>query len=93
MFTRTLVAILALCTTSLQAFADDSDTTESLYQQHCVSCHGSEIYTRTDRKISSFDGLQRQVQRCELALGLKWFDEEITDMTAYLNEHYYHFEP
>jgi len=70
-----------------------SDDAQGLYDQHCVSCHGPEIYTREDRKVTSLPGLQRQVQRCELALGLKWFDEDITDMTRFLNEQYYRFEP
>jgi hypothetical protein len=33
------------------------------------------------------------VQRCELALGLGWFDEEITGVADYLNENYYKFTP
>jgi len=43
--------------------------------------------------VTSLEGLDRQVRRCELALGLKWFDEEIADMTGYLNTHHYKFQP
>jgi len=70
-----------------------SESTQALYDQHCVACHGPEVYTREDRKVTSLTGLERQVQRCELALGLKWFDEEIAGMATFLNENYYHFRP
>jgi cytochrome c553 len=89
--------ILLLCFLSgsiaLPAAAESMETAKALYDENCVRCHGTEVYTREDRKITSLEGLERQVRRCELALGLKWFDDEITEVTNYLNEHYYHFEP
>ncbi|MBK5963066.1 green heme protein [Thiocystis minor] len=85
----TLAGLVLIAGTPAPAVA--TDDAESLYQTHCIRCHGSEIYTREDRKISSFEGLERQVQRCELSLGLQWFDENISDVAAYLNRHYYQF--
>jgi hypothetical protein len=82
--------ILAL---SLPAAASEPGSIEHLYQEHCIACHGSEVYTRRDRKVTSAEGLKVQVQRCELSLGLRWFDEEITGMADYLNENYYQFTP
>lgn len=81
------LAVLA----GMPTIARATDDAESLYQANCIRCHGSEIYTREDRKISSFEGLERQVQRCELSLGLQWFDENISDVAAYLNHHHYQF--
>jgi stalled ribosome rescue protein Dom34 len=83
------IAIAIALPTQASAGEDIAD----LYQFNCISCHGAEVYTRTDRKVTSLEGLDRQVRRCELALGLKWFDEEIADMTGYLNTHYYKFQP
>jgi mono/diheme cytochrome c family protein len=92
MRTHTLAfGIAVVCAPQIQA-ADDSDT-QKLYEQHCVGCHGTEVYTREDRKVTSLAGLKRQVKRCETALGLRWFDEEISDMTEHLNERFYHFVP
>ncbi len=65
----------------------------ALHAQHCVSCHGTDVYTRADRKVTSYEGLGRQVRRCETALSLRWFDEDIDDMTAYLNRDFYRFMP
>jgi len=67
--------------------------TVPLYQAHCIECHGSEVYTRADRKVTSLDGLGRQVRRCETALSLRWFDEDIDEMTRFLNDMFYHFKP
>ncbi|MCP4450195.1 MAG: cytochrome c, partial [Planctomycetes bacterium] len=38
-------------------------------------------------------GLTSQVQRCELSLGLKWFDEDVDDVAGYLNQQFYKFQP
>ncbi|MBK1719407.1 c-type cytochrome [Thiocystis violacea] len=80
-------ALMLAALTPVQA----SENAETLYQAHCIKCHGSEIYTREDRKVTSLEGLERQVQRCELSLGLQWFDEDIADVATYLNQHYYQF--
>ncbi len=63
-----------------------------LVTDHCIKCHGSEVYTRADRKVTTRDGLERQVRRCETALELTWFDEDIAGVASYLNDQYYHFK-
>jgi hypothetical protein len=65
---------------------------EALVEKHCTSCHDDAIYTREGRRVTTVNGLQKQVRRCEQSLGLTWFDEEIADVVAYLNNNYYHFE-
>jgi len=71
--------------------AADPENGKSLVDAHCYHCHQTEVYTRPDRRISNFDQLEAQVRRCELSLGLKWFDDEIQDTSVYLNKEYYHF--
>ncbi len=91
---NTRVPLLCLVAwTCLPAQAQGVDATKTLYDQNCIACHGTEVYTRDDRRVTSFPGLERQVRRCELSLGLKWFDDEIVEVTDYLNSHFYHFEP
>ncbi|QVL49363.1 MAG: cytochrome c [Thiocapsa sp.] len=77
---------------SVTAQAQPGEKAGEIYEDNCLSCHGSEIYTRDGRMVTSLDGLERQVQRCETALGLRWFDEDIKDVAAYLNHHFYSFE-
>ena len=69
------------------------DNGQTLVDQNCIQCHGSEIYTRPDRKVNSLDGLGRQVRRCETNLQLRWFDEDVEAVTGHLNRSYYRFKP
>ena len=72
--------------------AADSTKGKSLVEKNCVRCHGSEVYTRNDRRVTTFPGLQKQVQRCEQMLGLTWFDDDIANVVGYLNQQYYKFD-
>ena len=77
-------------TSSLQAANPDNGKT--LVESNCNKCHDERVYTRPDRRVTTLAGLNKQVTRCERSLGLKWFDEEIADVAAYLNQTYYHFK-
>ncbi len=77
---------------TLQIQAADVAKGKRLVDKNCHSCHGSEVYTRTDRKVKNLSGLNKQVRRCELALGLKWFDDQVDDATGHLNDAFYHFK-
>ena len=41
--------------------------------------------------VTSLDSLRSQVGRCETALGLKWFDDDIDGVAYYLDREYYKF--
>lgn len=84
-----LPILLLACPTL--APADEAGT--ALVEQHCVSCHGSEVYTRPDRRIHSLADLEGQVRRCTANLQIQWFDDEILAVTDHLNRSYYRFEP
>lgn len=72
--------------------AADPKLGHQLVETHCVRCHGSEVYTRADRRVTSLPGLYKQVRRCEQMLGLTWFDEDINNTATYLNLEYYKFQ-
>ena len=84
--TTCLIAAAALPATA----ADDNGAV--LHQENCTSCHDDSVYTRKDRRVTSMAGLKKQVQRCELSLGLKWFEEDVDDVVSYLNSTYYKFK-
>lgn len=80
--------------------AADGQRGEQLHNSQCIACHasrfgdnGAEIYTRPNRRVQSFEGLQRQVNRCKNNLQIVWFDEDVADVVEYLNRQYYKFEP
>lgn len=72
---------------------------EALHSKNCVACHtnmtggdGSALYTRDNRRVTSFKKLEAQVRLCESNLGLTWFDDEVLAVVDHLNKNYYHFE-
>lgn len=73
------------------AGATDLKAGQALHDQHCMKCHDSGVYTRDERRVNSLDGLRKQVARCELSLGLSWFDDQRENVVQYLNSNYYKF--
>ncbi|MBL3527790.1 MAG: cytochrome c [gamma proteobacterium endosymbiont of Lamellibrachia anaximandri] len=69
--------------------AADADAGKELVDNNCVRCHNSEIYTRPNRMVTTLPGLHKQVRRCEQMLGLTWFDEDVDNASAHLNEQFY----
>ena len=87
-----LLAAAILASTAHLAVAADAAHGKALQQENCMSCHDNAIYTRQDRKVTTLAGLDKQVRRCELSLGLQWFDEDVADVVAYLNNSFYKFK-
>ncbi len=86
-----VVAGLLIAFASQGVTAADIEHGQQLYVEHCLRCHGSEVYTREDRRVQSLDGLRTQVAMCALQLDVAWFDEDVEDVVLYLNKLYYHF--
>ena len=71
-----------------------------LYGENCRSCHdsmfpngkGDDIYDEDLRKIKSPKALYSMVEFCATNNGLAWFEEEIIDVSKYLNQKFYKFE-
>lgn len=85
------ISFLALILTSASSQAADPLKGQELHQQNCLSCHGTEVYTRTDRRIGSFPSLVTQVNACNVNLNTGWFDDEVESVAHYLNLNYYQF--
>ncbi|HYQ72088.1 MAG TPA: cytochrome c [Gammaproteobacteria bacterium] len=87
----TLAVTCLLAAGILPAIAT-ADTGGELVAANCTSCHDDSVYTRKDRRVTSLAALKKQVQRCELSLGLKWFEEDVDEVVNYLNTTYYKFK-
>jgi len=75
----------------IPVFAIDLENGKLLHDENCLRCHNESKYTRKDRMIKNFQQLRERIKNCELMAELTWFDEEIDDVTAYLNNQFYHF--
>jgi cytochrome c peroxidase len=94
-----LIAACLFNISAVQADEADAKNGQALHDENCVACHtsmnagnASLIYTRTDHKSTDLNKLSNQVQNCNINLGLNWFDTEVNDVTAYLNETYYKYD-
>ncbi|MGF1546064.1 MAG: c-type cytochrome [Thiotrichales bacterium] len=92
------LAAIALLASLPAVNAADLQKGETLHNAKCISCHvrmtggdGSVLYTRSDRKVTSYEALETQVRRCDANLQTKWFDDDILSVTAYLNQAHYKF--
>lgn len=83
--------LASLLLASLATMAADVNSGRQLVDENCYSCHDASLYTRPDRRVTDPAALRKQVQRCELSLELQWFDEQIDDVVAYLNQAFYKF--
>ena len=83
-------ALTGLVLTTATAGAETFDPA-SYHQNTCMRCHGTEIYTRENRRVTSFRALQAQVARCDANLGTKLFPEDLGQLVKHLNEQYYRF--
>lgn len=82
-----LTALLISATTTPAHTADG----KNIYMQSCSGCHGTEVFTRPDRKVKNLVELRNRVRQCSYAIESKWFDEEINAVTDYLNSAFYKF--
>lgn len=61
------------------------------HEQHCTRCHGTEVYTREDRRVQSYPMLEAQVARCDANLATGLFPEDLARLVEHLNTQYYGF--
>jgi len=84
------ISLLVLPLAGIQA--EDISVGKELHQENCLECHKPELYERTDRTVKTLKHLRSQVLFCAVNNDVEWFDEEIDDVTAYLNAFYYLFD-
>lgn len=64
---------------------------ESLYENHCKSCHESLVHIRGAHKVKNYQDIQYWVGRWATELNVEWSADEIDDVVNYLNQSFYHF--
>ena len=93
---KTLMAVPFFILLSQTTQAANPAHGKDLHDANCMSCHASlmggdpnQIYTRSDRKVKSLDGLRSQVTRCNTTVGVAWEQDQIQDVVEYLNSNFY----
>jgi len=84
------VMLVALLGISASVAAEPFDRGQTLYENHCQSCHEDWVHKREQaRVVGSLDALRARVAGWSVHSGLGWSAEEIDDVTGYLNRRFY----
>ena len=62
-----------------------------LYSTHCVACHTSEVHWRDGKRVTDWASLNAQVRRWQNNVGLRWTDDDVSEVARYLNAVHYRF--
>ncbi len=92
LFSVLLTTLLASATTTALAEGNVENGKKLFDKSQCQKCHGTEVFTREDHTVKDIAGLSKQVRMCDSQLSVNWFDDEIADVVAYLNDAFYKFE-
>jgi mono/diheme cytochrome c family protein len=69
--------------------AADLERGKLLHDNHCRMCHDSIAYKRSSAAIADYAQIRAQVVRWQSTTGLRWSEEDIDNVTAYLAHTYY----
>jgi mono/diheme cytochrome c family protein len=59
--------------------------------EDCVGCHGTELYVPPKAKVKTLDELKRATELWNDRMNPKFTAQEVEDLVAYLNAHFYKF--
>jgi len=57
-----------------------------------MACHNSQDFKKRKEKVNNFKRLQKSVASCAFGNNVGWFDEDMHEVSKYLNKRYYHFK-
>ena len=93
--TRTAPLVSYLAAASVLLFASaavpaaDVERGRALHDTHCRMCHTAAAYKRDSKVGQTYEGVRAEVVRWQKNSSLRWSDEDIDNVTAYLAKTYY----
>jgi len=96
MKTRNIVIAITLATalatvTPINAQPTDADNGKKLYETKCGGCHDTKVHTRPNRIVHTYEDLVSRVRFCDNAAQANLKENEIFDVSEYLNNAFYKF--
>ena len=80
---------------SVSVNAEDVHPGKAIHDESCLNCHkgnhDEKFYTREGRSVKDLKRLGTMVKMCDANLGTSLFDEDMEDITNYLNDSFYKF--
>jgi hypothetical protein len=62
-----------------------------MYENFCHYCHYRNVHFRPRARVRSLDDLAREIRLWQEVANLRWSNDDIADVQAYLNWLYYRF--
>ena len=72
--------------------AADAARGKLLYETNCSECHTKSVSGRTNRIAKSVSDIRKWVIQWEGYKGYRWSDEDVEDVTQYLNDRFYKYK-
>jgi mono/diheme cytochrome c family protein len=69
----------------------DATRGELLYANHCIACHTIDVHWRDKKLVSDLASLRGQVDRWQKMSALGWDDDDVAQVTRYLDARHYHY--
>lgn len=86
------LSILLMPSAHAASLPGDSVSGKRLLEANCMACHGTEVFTRTDRQVQSLEALKEQLGNCTHMAEAELSASEMQDLLKYLNDEFYHFD-
>ena len=91
----TFITFLFTSAMSFSVNAEDAHPGKALHDESCLNCHkgnhDEKFYTRENLRVKDLKGLGTMVKMCDANLGTALFDEDMEEITNYLNDSFYKF--
>jgi cytochrome c5 len=87
-------ALIVALAAVLPAQAQDARRGRQLYETYCLTCHYEHVHERAPARsvVKSLEQLREEVAgRAKLVQQVRFTQEDLDDMVAYLDQSHYHF--
>ena len=87
--TTSLCIITAVA--AMPVFAVNAEHGKKLYTERCGGCHDTKVHTRPNRIVHTYEDLVNRVKFCDSAAKANMTEDDIYDVSEYLNNTFYNF--
>ncbi len=88
---HTLLVLVCVGVSVLAGAASAQSRGELLYTTHCIGCHSTQVHWRDKRVATDWGKLKEQVRLWQGRNQLSWSEDDIVEVTRYLDERIYRF--
>lgn len=84
-----MALMLSLGLASAQTQTQTQTRGALLYATHCVACHSEQLHWRDKKQVVDWASLKAQVQLWQATGMLGWTEDDVQQVSRYLNDTYY----